>query len=130
MKRQVRRNVFETNSSSVHSITMCKKSEYDAWENGDLLLFEGWDTYFKCSNPPKHNHFYTRDQAIEYEKQSNWYEEGIVDFSDDIAVDDWLRDNEWYDYENYGNNYEWFDDEYTTESGETVVAFGYYGEDG
>ena len=127
MKRQVRRSVFETNSSSVHSITMCKKSEYDAWRNGDLLLFKGWDTHFKCSNPPKDNHFYTRDQAIEYEKQSKWYEEGSVDFSDDAAVDYWLSENDWYDYDSYGKDYEEFYDEYATESGETVVAFGYYG---
>ena len=29
MNRQVRRGVFETNSSSVHSITMCMKSDFD-----------------------------------------------------------------------------------------------------
>lgn len=39
--RQVRRSVFETNSSSVHSITMCMKSDYDKWVNGELY----WDFY-------------------------------------------------------------------------------------
>lgn len=38
MKRQIRRGVFETNSSSVHSITMCSDSEFDRWENGELLF--------------------------------------------------------------------------------------------
>lgn len=28
MKRQIRRGVFETNSSSVHSLTMCSDDEY------------------------------------------------------------------------------------------------------
>lgn len=127
MKRQVRRSVFETNSSSVHSITMCKKSDYDAWKNGGLLLYEGWGGSIKSPNPPEHDHFYTREQAIEYQKQSEWYEEGDVDFSDDAAVDYWLSENDWYDYDSYGKDYEEFYDEYATESGETVVAFGYYG---
>ena len=35
MKRQIRRGVFETNSSSTHSITMCMKSDYDRWSNGE-----------------------------------------------------------------------------------------------
>lgn len=37
MKVQVRQGVFETNSSSVHTLTMCSDSEYKKWENGELL---------------------------------------------------------------------------------------------
>lgn len=38
MKRQIRKNVFETNSSSTHSITMCLKSEFEKWKNDELIL--------------------------------------------------------------------------------------------
>ena len=31
MKRQVRCGVFETNSSSVHSLCMCMESDYEKW---------------------------------------------------------------------------------------------------
>lgn len=41
--RQIRKNVFETNSSSTHSLTMCTKEEYDNWKNGKLLF----DSYYK-----------------------------------------------------------------------------------
>lgn len=41
--RQIRKNVFETNSSSTHSLTMCTKEEYDNWKNGKLLF----DSYHK-----------------------------------------------------------------------------------
>lgn len=41
MKVQIRRGVFETNSSSVHTLTMCTDSEYQSWKNGDLI----WDTW-------------------------------------------------------------------------------------
>lgn len=29
MKRQIRRGVYETNSSSTHSLTMCSKEEFE-----------------------------------------------------------------------------------------------------
>lgn len=34
----IRRNVFETNSSSTHSMTICTKNEYEQWKNGELLF--------------------------------------------------------------------------------------------
>ena len=40
MKRQIRRGVFETNSSSTHSITLMMKKDYDRWQKGDLYLFD------------------------------------------------------------------------------------------
>jgi len=42
MKRQTRREVFETNSSSVHSITMCMQSDYEKWKNGDTIIAFGY----------------------------------------------------------------------------------------
>lgn len=39
MKKQIRRGVFETNSSSVHSITMCTRSDFDRWKDGELLFW-------------------------------------------------------------------------------------------
>lgn len=42
MKRQIRRGVFETNSSSVHSLTMCTQSDYDRWKDGELI-YDYWD---------------------------------------------------------------------------------------
>lgn len=35
MKKQIRRGVFETNSSSTHSLTWCTKTDYEKWENGE-----------------------------------------------------------------------------------------------
>ena len=36
MKIQIRKGVFETNSSSEHSISIVKKSNFDQWKNGTL----------------------------------------------------------------------------------------------
>lgn len=35
---QVRTGLFETNSSSVHSLILCDANDYDDWINGDKLL--------------------------------------------------------------------------------------------
>ena len=34
-KIQVRKGLFETNSSSVHSLVLCSESEYEKWKNGE-----------------------------------------------------------------------------------------------
>ena len=38
MKRQIRCGVFETNSSSTHSLTMCSEEEFEAWKRGEVLF--------------------------------------------------------------------------------------------
>lgn len=40
--RQVRREVFETNSSSTHSITICTAEEFEKFKAGELVWDE-WD---------------------------------------------------------------------------------------
>lgn len=37
MKYSVRSHIFETNSSSVHSLTMCTEEEFNKWKSGDLF---------------------------------------------------------------------------------------------
>lgn len=39
--KQIRKNVFETNSSSTHSITICTNEEFCMFESGEMLF----DTY-------------------------------------------------------------------------------------
>ena len=41
MKNVIRYGVFETNSSSSHSLCVCMKEEYEKFKKGDLVL----DTY-------------------------------------------------------------------------------------
>lgn len=133
MKRQIRRGVFETNSSSVHSLTMCMKSVFDRWESDNLLLFTGSGWCYPEDNKPQKNHFYTKEEAIAFEKSSKYPPSEDFDWNDEDAVMEMLHENEWYDYDYYWNEYceyyETFEDTTTTPSGEKVVAFGYYGHD-
>ena len=38
MKVAIRRGVFETNSSSTHSMTIVAKEDFDKWKKGELLF--------------------------------------------------------------------------------------------
>lgn len=120
MKRQIRRGVFETNSSSTHSLTMMMKSDYERWREEELYLYiHGWGWEF--SKPVK-NQLYTRDEAIEFAKKNKYYKE-ITEFDDEV-----LREIGFISWDNWGcGDLEDFYDEFTTPSGEVVVAFGEYG---
>lgn len=130
MKRQIRRGVYETNSSSCHSLVMCMESDYDRWENEGLYLFKGSSYGYPDDKKPTSGNFYTRDEAIAFEKASK-YSHDYVDWNNDDDVEDMLHDNEWYDFDYFWNNYcedyETFTDYFTTPTGESVCSFGYYG---
>lgn len=49
MKINIRSNVFETNSSSVHSLCICTEEEFDAWKKGKLY-YDYWNDKF-VKNP-------------------------------------------------------------------------------
>ncbi len=138
--RQIRKNVFETNSSSTHSITMCSESQFDDWKAGKLL-FDYWDECFvnaqEMTKTDKEN---ARDEYKQlYEGQS--YYKKWEDLSED-EVNKWY--NRYYSencnchndnlktYDDYFDAWdlETFTHYYTSESGDKIVAFGKYGYDG
>ena len=96
MKRTIRRGVFETNSSSVHSLTMCSDEEWQKWKSGELV-FDDWKGVLVPQG--------------ELENNDNKF-----NFPDDF-------------FDHYGDDYDLFNETYTTPNGEVVHAFGYYGHD-
>lgn len=124
---QIRRNVFETNSSSTHSITMCSKDDYDRWDSGEVYLNEGW-WHKDNESEYKDKKFVTRDEAIDIIKCSG----GDIEYDNEYyeSFDKYIAEEyEIYTSDEYFENeyLELFKDSYTTDSGETVVAFGLYG---
>lgn len=140
MKRQIRFGVFETNSSSTHSLQICTKDEFNRWVNGELLL----DSY--------NDNFVTADSIktlTEYEKKNvkEWYDkrrqkywkswdelteeehEELYKEELDRKLSDSYRYKTHNDYMYYGD-LETFTQSYTSPSGDELVAFGYYGYDG
>lgn len=130
MKRQIRRGVFETNSSSTHSITMCLKSDYDRWEKDGLLLYSGSGWCCPDNNKPKKGSFYTKEECINFLKLSKYPPDKDTDWNNEERCVEIFRDNDFHDYDDNNEYLEGFYKEFTTPSGEVVVAFGEYGYEG
>lgn len=123
MKKQIRRGVFETNSSSVHSITMCTRSDFDRWTDGELLFWED------------EKKFGTRKELIKDLKKDTLYNGKLrypnINWNNKDQVSDIFNDENIKTFNQYFQN-DWFEtywEAYTTPGGENVVAFGYYGHD-
>ena len=121
--KQIRRGVFETNSSSTHSLTMMMKSDYERWQNEQLYLYtgSGWGWDF---NQPVKNQMYTRDEVVAFVKSYRYYDK------EEEIDNKMLRYMDFIAWDDEGNEYlESFYEEFITPSGETIVAFGEYGND-
>lgn len=125
MKRTIRQGVFETNSSSVHSLTMCSDDEWQKWKDGDLI-YNRWNEEFTTYE--------------EYEKARREFDEENKDYySTNEEFEEYREssesktvDGQYYSYEDFFEgyiDYDTFSDRYTTPNGEVVHAFGYYGHD-
>jgi hypothetical protein len=126
MKRQIRSGVFETNSSSTHSLTMMMKSDYEKWHNDKLYLYNGSGWGWDFSKPVTNN-LYTKDEAVRFVKSNRYYK----NVEDDEIDYEAFRDCGFISWDDEGSDYlEGFYEEFTTPSGETIVAFGEYGYDG
>ena len=128
---QIRPNVFETNSSSTHSLNICTKEEFENWKNDPDLCYIG-DAYGYFA--PKNfggREFVTKeeiqnaaDKIEEYkdvnmfdEPENYWWAETPAQEEGIVTYEMW-RENEYLEtYEEY----------FTTPSGDKMVAFGEYG---
>lgn len=104
MKIKIRKGLFETNSSSVHALTMCSQDDFNLWEKGEMI-YDKWNEELVP----------TKDAILD---------------EDDDDYDDYR----YLTYDEFFNSwdkleYETYSDSYVTSNGEKVVAFGYYGHD-
>lgn len=102
--KQIRHGVFETNSSSTHSLTMCMKSAYEKWKSGELVF-----DYDKGKLVPMTAAI---QKALDDDEGDACYTYKTLDA---------MQDDE---------TLEWFSSEFTTPNGEDVVAFGLFGYEG
>lgn len=147
---QVRQGVFETNSSSTHTLTICTKEDYDAWQHGDKFWLD-YD-WHKLDTDKK---FVTPEELEELVKKYNEEQQKRIDAGDKYAkvldIDKVL--NERPDYDSYYSSYwdtersaleaytvddywqrnvefEDYCETFTSPSGDEMVAFGAFGYDG
>lgn len=111
---QIRKNVFETNSSSTHSLVMAVASDFDKWKSGEMYYCE-W-VYGDLRATFESGKFYPIAEVDAY-----------------FAAKNEERDTECFvTYEEFcGSEYlEVADYTYTTPGGETIKAIARYGYDG
>ena len=114
----IRQNTFETNSSSTHSICICTKDQHNKWVHGELFLNESYDK----DSILEGKEFITKEEAINFLKYYGYFDEENKD-----DLDYQLRDREIYSYSSWGDYYEHDSTEFTTPSGDEMVAECYYG---
>lgn len=122
--KKVRHGVFETNSSSVHTLTICTEEQYDLYMNGELLLCR-WDGLLKGTKYEGRK-FVTPEEATEIEKEC------LTKYGctyDDESIEESVHD----DFESYDDEDEYlecYEEHFVTPSGDKMVAFGRCGRDG
>ena len=137
MKRQIRRNIFETNSSSTHSLIICSEEEFKAWEKGEIYFDEYGKEKF-ISNTGLNE--YDKEMAeMDYEKNKNKFQKNWRDLSKDAKQEYYLKyakengiiNENIKTYEEYMDDYslETFVQRYISKSGDKIVVFGKYGID-
>jgi hypothetical protein len=119
--KTVRIGVFETNSSSTHSMTITTKKEFQAWKNGEVLF----DEYSGV--------FITLEEANKEILQS-LNEDGKMfpEINRQETEDKVRKDLGFQTYKEYMEDdyLEDFSYSYTTPNGEEIIAFGKYGYNG
>lgn len=147
---QVRQGVFETNSSSTHTLTICSKDDFDKWEHGEVFWLDNdWGKLQTNKN------FITPEELEELTEKYNEEEQKRIDAGDEYAkvldIDKVL--NERRDYDSWNDSYwdtersnleaytmddwyarngdlETYERGFTSPSGDEMVAFGAFGYDG
>ena len=135
MKRQIRRGVFETNSSSTHSLTMCSEEEFEAWKRGEVLFQEWGSENFVSAN--KLSDYDKKKASEDYDDNKDDFQKDWKDLSDEVkqkyytkyAKEHDIIDEDAKTYEQYMNegDLETFIQRYTSKNGDKIVAFGEYG---
>lgn len=118
--KQIRRGVFETNSSSTHTMAIMSQSEYDEWNK----KIKSGDYY----TDPEYN-LYSKEQVKEeYEKDCKKRKEKGWPIS---TFEEW-RDYEYFtekEFDTYTESYQGIFEKKKIGS-EDVIVMGYYGYDG
>lgn len=114
--KTIRAGVFETNSSSTHSLTICLKADFEKWKNDENVLHCRWGG----------GDFITREELIEDFKKDEFNKD--IDWNDEDQISEILDEEGYKTYNQWIEmGYEHYQGEFTTPSGDVVVAFGIHG---
>lgn len=134
----VRRNVFETNSSSTHSLIICSDKVYNDWMDGKVVYDSYDEEFVEAKQPPE----------IDFHKAEAMYTENKSDYMKDwkdltpqmqlaYFKENVMEEHDPYQYKTYedyrdlmGRMATSFDRSWETEHGDIIHILGYMGYDG
>ena len=134
VKIEVRGGVWETNSSSVHSTVIMSKADAQRWEDGLYLYYCNWGhpfDYLPEEKRPKNGHVYTEEEVKAFVK--SWASNLGYDVDSDEFLegfDDDRKECDFYLMDEWGRGFEWDYSYHTTESGDEIAIYCYFGYDG
>lgn len=111
--------MFESNSSSTHSMIIGMEDEFKKWEAGKLF----WDKDTRS--------FCTKEEAIEYLKSRKWYKNYDFDNMDEEELMERFYDANFVSYDIFSDK-DYLEADYntfTTPKGETICMICEYGYD-
>lgn len=123
MKFTYRYGIFESNSSSTHSMVIGMEDDFEKWRTGELLYYTSYEL-------PKG--FYTKEEAITEIKDDPYYRNNDFDSMDEDELKEYLYDYGFVDYDQFCDN-EYLETDYNTfvtPKGEKVCVICKYGYDG
>ena len=121
---KIRFNIFESNSSSTHTLIISTKEDYKKWKSGKLYL-DAW-----------HGELLTEEEVLK-QLRNNFQRygrdinvENLKTEAPDLFHEE-CRENGIYDLDDYYENdyLEEYEREYTSPSGDELVIWGKYGND-
>lgn len=141
MKEVIRKEVWETNSSTSHSVVIMTEDKYKQWEKENLYYYDGgrswYDPFDKLpeDKKPKADGLYTQDEVIEFYKLQGYeYDPTSGDYdTDEENKDQYIKEmGDFASYDAWANDeYLEFDtNEFITPGGEKIVVCCKYGYDG
>lgn len=120
---QIRHGMFETNSSSTHSLIICSEEEYKQFRRGELFACAESKTLLtidevvkKLQTDPCYRELPPLPSPVTPDSLAAYLEEHDLEWE----ITSW---GDWREIE-----LEHFEDHHTTKSGDKIVAFGVYGE--
>ena len=138
MKKAIRYGVFETNSSSVHSLTMCSEEDFNKWKSGEYLFDTYEEKFVPAFKPSKKEIEAAKDEYIrtKTEYMKDW--EDLSETTRKKYILEYAEKNDLFNYDDlktydtyfHSYDFETYSGKYTTNKGEVVIAFGKYGYDG
>lgn len=135
---QIRHGVFETNSSSTHSLCICTEDEFTDFKCNKAMWDKNTNKIVPTNKITRNyvqraKEYYTKQQTSFMKDWDSLSPESQLEFIvsefDKSYAGDWLFEEKTF-YKDWGTGFERFESHFTTPSGDKMVAFGEYGYDG